>query len=219
MRVILMSKRERPLILFPLMTIGSICVFIGLLIVSSFVLFSSSEEDVKEYEKLMQNSDPNKANKESPVYTAKQQRQGSNKEILYSKGDSRLKLRICSRHAELVLDHREEKTEIIENMHGVVCSMQEELYYALPNSKEPMQVIRYLEADEAIYRYKTDTFTAERVRISRYVVPGHELVENFEGVKPLMSGIAKKIEFSLSGEDLNFTAHGLKATLNGRKEG
>lgn len=76
---------------------------------------------------------------------------------------------------------------------------------------KPMQVIRYLEADTACYHYDSDLFKADNVSVSRYVVPGHDLVESIKGMKLVMAGKARAVEFSLAGKDLNFNAHQMKA--------
>jgi hypothetical protein len=82
-------------------------------------------------------------------------------------------------------------------------------------SPTPMQVIRYLEADNASYYYQSDRFLAEQVHVIRVAVPGHTLTESLKGLIPLMSGIARSVEFTLADNELNFTAYQLKATLHG----
>jgi hypothetical protein len=77
----------------------------------------------------------------------------------------------------------------------------------------PMQQIRYIEAEEALYYYNSDTFLAEKVRLSRYIVPGHQLIESVKIYDPLMRGVAQKVEFSLKGKDLNFKARHFKAVF------
>lgn len=77
---------------------------------------------------------------------------------------------------------------------------------------KPMQVIRYLEAEDAAYYYKDDLCIANEVSFSRYAHPGHDLVENFDSGKLLMDGIADKIEFSLSAH-LTFKVYGMRASF------
>lgn len=76
----------------------------------------------------------------------------------------------------------------------------------------PMQMLRYLEADKAVYHYKDDLFAAEEVSFFRYTAPGHQIVDGLTHDRLLMEGIADKIEFSLSSH-LNFKAHGLQAAF------
>jgi hypothetical protein len=200
-------------------------------------------EDVQEYRQLIENSDLGQAKNKSSPYTAKQQRDDIQKDISFMQGGERLQLRLIAVESQLVLDQHDGETALLEQMRDVHCYMQEELYFVLPDGREalrqsdgqllirhadpknpsswlpqkvpnlkPMQVIRYLQADEATYYYKTDEFVAQQVALSRFAVPGHQLVELHEG-KPLMNGVAEKVEFSLAGKDLNFKAYQLKATF------
>ena len=75
----------------------------------------------------------------------------------------------------------------------------------------PMQKLRFLEAEKATYYYKTNVFVAQEVKLQRFVAKGHDLVETVEGLEPNMKGVAQAVEFTLSGKDLNFRAHHLKA--------
>ncbi len=83
-----------------------------------------------------------------------------------------------------------------------------------PNLKL-MQIIRFIEADEADYYYKDDRFVAQTVKITRYSIPGHQLHEINSQAKFLMKGTAESVEFSLKGKnkDLNFKAHHLKGAF------
>lgn len=85
----------------------------------------------------------------------------------------------------------------------------------LDTEKVPMQIIRYLVADNATYHYKTNLFTANQVSLSRYKIPSHQLVDSIDGFTPLMVGLAEKVEFSLGGQSLNFKAYKFKATFFG----
>lgn len=77
----------------------------------------------------------------------------------------------------------------------------------------PMQHMRFLEAESATYYYKSDRFVANQVKVTRFTVPGHQLIQNIEGLKPTMKGLAKSVEFSLADKELNFKAYQLKATF------
>jgi hypothetical protein len=75
----------------------------------------------------------------------------------------------------------------------------------------PMQIVRYLEAKDATYYYHADRLVAENVKICRFAVPGHQLIDSIANLKPMMQGTAATVEFSLEGKELNFKAHQLKA--------
>ena len=77
----------------------------------------------------------------------------------------------------------------------------------------PMQRIRHLEADSGYQNYTDNLFTAQKVTLSRFEVPGHKLVETFAQGNLLMKGLAESVEFSLGGKEVNFRAHQLKATF------
>ncbi len=70
----------------------------------------------------------------------------------------------------------------------------------------PMQHIRYFEADAASYYYKTDRFVADDVKIFRFTLPGHELRAPSSELKPEMTLIAKRLEFSLTGKEKENTS-------------
>lgn len=83
-----------------------------------------------------------------------------------------------------------------------------------PNLK-PVQIVKKIEADQAEYHYKGDRFVAEKVKIARYLLAGHQLSDIDWQAKLLMNGTAGKVEFALQGEkkDFNFKAYQLKATF------
>lgn len=160
-------------------------------------------------------------------------------------GPDRLRLCILADDAQMVVDHLNEESQVIEHMQGVTCYMQEELYYLLPDGREaslqvngkllikkadpqqasswlavskemkPMQLIRVMEADHASYYYKTDQFVADKVKIARYAISGHDLPKTLKKEKILMKGNAAKVQFFLNGKDLNFQATQLKASIFG----
>lgn len=214
----------------------------GLAAFLSMRMLSITSEDVQQYRKLMM--DTSSAESKNNAYTSQQKRYRVQKEIYFPKGMDRLHLCVKAAEAQLVLDHQESETAIIEHMKNVKCLMQEEVYYLLEDGREavlqengkllirhadpkeeaswldsassglkPMQIIRYMQADTAAYYYKTDLFLADKVEMSRYIVPGHQLVDSVKGLNPVMHGIAQRIEFSLAGKDLNFKAHQFKATF------
>jgi hypothetical protein len=234
----------RPKILFLGITLISILLIFGVCALFYRFLFSFDALEHKEYWELMAKADPKKSEATAIPYTATQQHRQAHKDFWFMKNGQRLQLRLRSADTELVLDHHDEQTEVLEHMRDVKCFLQEELYYVLPDGSEaiqqpdgqitlrhheknqiltqisdisqlkPMQIIRYMEADTATYYYQTDHFIAEHVKVSRFAAPGHALLESINGLKPMMSGIAQSVEFSLVGKDLNFTAYQLKATLH-----
>jgi hypothetical protein len=235
-----MKFSTRSAILFPGITVLSILLLCGGLAAFS-MFFSFDSHDAEEYWQLMDNADSSRSDTSTNPYVATQQHRKVNKDIIFCDNGQRLHMSLQSNDSELVLNHRGDATEIIENMYDLKCYMQEELYYVLPDGREvlkepdgqvrlrhektpviiamdaelkPKQLIRYLQAATAAYSYKDDHFIAENVHVSHFSAPGHTLVKSIAGLKPLMSGIAQSVEFSVMDNDLNFKAHQMKATLH-----
>lgn len=74
----------------------------------------------------------------------------------------------------------------------------------------PLQSLRYFEADHATYFYKSNHLLTEQVKVSRFVLPGHILVPDVKGFKPVFTGVAQSAEIALA--DTQFKANQLKAT-------
>jgi hypothetical protein len=108
-----------------------VCCFVYCVI----ALSSYGERDIQVYRKLVSGGDPNNPDPVSNPYTATQQRVNLQKDVLLTDQGKRLQYRLLGAKAELVLDHREGQTEVVEHMRGVKCFMQEELYYALPDGR------------------------------------------------------------------------------------
>lgn len=83
----------------------------------------------------------------------------------------------------------------------------------LPPDAKPMQVLRYLEADQAFYRHHEDLLEADTVKVYRYIIPGHDLNGSFSQFSPLFKGNAARIECSLKGAEPHFKATNLKMTF------
>lgn len=204
-----------------------------------------SPEDAKRYHELMAGSEGGQGETGIDTYQSKQQRERVQKDAFYMQGPHRLRLRITADSAQIVIDHQEGSTQIIEHMNAVSCMMQEELYYVMPNGREallqengrllirhadpqqevswadakdakPMQVIRTMQAETASYYYKSELFLAEQALVSRYAVAGHNLPASLKNERPLMQGRAAQAQFSLNGKKPNFQASQFKASLFGR---
>jgi hypothetical protein len=78
---------------------------------------------------------------------------------------------------------------------------------------KPMQIIRYIEAEEASYYYQSGKFVADQVKIFRYEVPGHTLIEPMKNNDLIMKGTAQSIEFSIMDKEINFKANQFKASF------
>lgn len=129
-------KNKRLFPQFPLTFWLSFCFFIGITIAFYFFIVSWGKADQEKYWSLMKNANPRHANPETSPYTAMQQRLHAQKDVWFNKKDKRLQLRVKCLDSQLVFDHHDNATEIIEKMKEVKSFIQEELYYVLPDKRE-----------------------------------------------------------------------------------
>lgn len=235
----------KTLLLFPWITCLSLGLLAGMAAWMFFSLFSPHESHQVAYRNLIAATDPKQNENKLQPYTATQQHRQTRKDFFFLQKGQRLQMQVISGDSELVLDHHDDTTEVVEKMRDVVCIMQEELYYLLPDGHEivfngdgkiemrngkkeilldlpqediakavPMQLFRYLEAEQALYYYQTERFEAEQARISKYVSPGHQLIKTVKGLNPLMTGMAASVKFRTDAGLPEFTAVKFKAILN-----
>jgi hypothetical protein len=144
--------------------------------------------------------------------TTHQKRQGVRKDIWLTQVDkTRNHTRIDSLTSTLTLLPKENKLDIMENLHDLKCWMQDKLYIA---EKTPMQQMRFFEAGEGSYQYTTGEFLAEAVTLSLFRIPGHQLPPHIDTKAAFLHGIAKDVSFSVAGKSTQFQAESFKATLN-----
>ncbi len=114
----------------------------GFVILPCLIYFAAANwsvvdpEDAKKYHELMADAGVKNDESQTNPYQSKQQRHQVQKDALYMQGANRLRLRIIAADAQMVLDHSDEETQIVEHMQDVTCYMQEELYYLLPDGRE-----------------------------------------------------------------------------------
>lgn len=108
------------------------CVLFGLF---KFVT-ALNPETYATYNELMVNAGVKKSDVKAAPYQVKQQRTKVQKDLLFTENENRMQLRLIAESSQMVLDHHDQSTEIVEHMNQVVCHMQEELYYTLPNGDE-----------------------------------------------------------------------------------
>jgi hypothetical protein len=146
-----------------------------------------------------------------------QKRSGVRKDIFFAQEDaSRLHYRLESDTSILTLSPGEEKMEVIETLEKIRCSMQDRLYVA-GDGFTPMQQVRYLQANEGIYKYHTQQFIAQSVDLSFSRLGGHTLPTTFDGKGAFLKGIAQDVTFAITGKTPQFQARDFKATLKQEK--
>jgi hypothetical protein len=178
-------------------------------------LFRVRPSDIEKIKQSVQEQEI--ASSKSLFSTTQQQRKGVVKEIWFTQEDnSRLHYRIFSESSLLTIKPTGKNFELIEKLEKIKCWMQDKLYD--PNAGAgPMQQIRFLAAEEGLYRYTTQEFLAQSVALSLYRLNGHELPKEMT-TKPFLKGIAEDVSFGVSGKSPQFKARHFKAELSSLEE-
>lgn len=185
-----------------------------ILLVSLFHLTIVRQSDIDQFKKFA--SKGKEVATSAPFKAANQEREGVRKEIWFTQEDhSRLHYRIDSKTSTLTLLPTEEKVDIIENLQHIKCWMQDKLYLSGGN---PMQQMRFFEADTGTYQYTTQQFLAKTVALSLFRFPGHALALHFDNDDAFLCGIAQDVSFSVSGNTSKFQAERFKATLKAQSQ-
>ena len=167
------------------------------------------KEDLSSY--LRSKSEQEQIAKQPLFSTAKQNRKQVRKDIWFSQENlTRLQHRIDSSSSVLILQPTGRSIEVVEQLCGVHCWMQDKLYTL---SDTPMQQVRFIEAEEGIYRYRLQNFVANQVTLSLFRLPGSLLPTDLSKEHPFLKGNAKDITFTISGNTPQFQAQNFKATL------
>lgn len=191
-----------------LMTISSVMIA-ALVILGIAKLCLVTKNDIAKYKHLA--DEYRQLSNQSLSQSATQTRQGVRKDIWFLQEDaSRLHYRIESESSLLTLDPAGGKFDIVENLSSIRCWMQEKLYDSGPSS---MQQLRFLQAQEGIYRFRQQEFIASSVALSLFRLPGHELVTPTTTRDAFLKGNAENISFSVSGKTPQFEAHKFTASL------
>jgi hypothetical protein len=130
----LINKISRRLTILPVFG-GLFLLPLAIFLLFTFVT-SLGPETIEFYNQLMVSAGIKKSEVKVSPYQVKQQRKQVQKDILFAKDNSRLQLRLLADNSQMVLDHNEGETAVIEQMNQVTCFMQEEIYYILPNGDE-----------------------------------------------------------------------------------
>lgn len=175
---------------------------------------SPTRRDYRHYQKLMSYSD---AAKQVPQNhsLAKQKRLSVQKQFIFNQDEHRLQWRIGSAASEISLEQKGKSVEFVERLENMSCMMQEKKMMSLLDSSiHPRfyQLVRCIEAKEALYSYKHKQLEAEQVTLVRYRLPGHHWVESLESYPPFMRGEAQAIQLIFSPRPL-FKAQGFQAAF------
>jgi hypothetical protein len=196
--------------MFCLFLLGIFTLFWG------YFLFRVRSEDIALIKQKI--AEQEIATSKSIFSTTQQQRKGVVKEIWFSQEDnSRLHYRIFSESSLLTIKPEGRSFDLIEKLEKIKCWMQDKLYEPTPGVG-PTQQIRFLAAEEGLYRYTTQEFLAQTVALSLYRLGGHELPKEIAASKPFLKGIAEDVSFAVSGKSPQFKAKHFKAELRELEE-
>jgi len=188
-----------------------IALFFCFFIAKFFIPRSS---DYSFYRTLRSSEKPEEAPPDSVnFFSTKQIKEGVTKEIWLPTEEGRINYLLKNRISTVTLLDRIQQVELVEEMEGIKCWMQDRLYR---EDELPMQQIRYFEAEQGVYQYNQETFLADQVNLSIFRLPGHALVSFLDPHTPYLKGAAKHVSFSLSEKSPKFQADHFKAYL---KEG
>lgn len=154
------------------------------------------------------------ASSESLFATTQQERKGVVKEIWFTQEDNaRLQYRIFSESSLLTIKPEGKSFDLIEKLEKIQCWMQDKLYQPTQGAG-PMQQVRFLAAEDGLYRYASQEFLAQAVALSLYRLVGHDLPKEKGTAKPFLKGVAEDASFAVSGKNPQFQARHFKAELN-----
>ncbi|MBB65680.1 MAG: hypothetical protein CMO81_11525 [Waddliaceae bacterium] len=218
-------------------------VLLFLSLAMGYQLSRTSDADYKLYEKLTVSSNPEKAisdetivshqSRQAPeknIWFSKQHQRlhfrlyAENSELVYSRNYDltevveKLENVHCYMQEELFYVNEEGKDFIIQPNGRLLqrnsSPDQEKVWLDIDHpGLRAMQRIRFLQADQAFYYYKTNRFIAESVHLQRYLLEGHNLTEALDRSQMVMDGKAEQVEFTLEDKDVNFRAKRLNATF------
>ncbi len=138
------------------------------------------------------------------------------KDIWFSnEGSERLHYRIESAASSLNLYSVQNKVEVIEQLHGMRCWMQDKIVSGL-GSHGSHQQSRYFTANEGVYHFLSQSLLAEEATLSLYRLSGDNLPEigHLPSIAPFLKGNAEQIKMHINGKTPMFQASNFKASMN-----
>ncbi len=205
-----------------------------------YPLLQSGVGDIAEYHALLEKVGLRHAGGVREPVTAIQERIGVCKEICGQGTGVSSVIRLRSEKSDLFYDQSSEGTGIIEKLQNVRCLFREELYYLLSDGQEavqkngsyrlrnseeeievdtnsmiPMQTVRYIEADDAVYKITDNALTANKAHISLLQLPGHILPEIGHILPdPKEKSYIGEMKIAMGEKGLEFFAREVQGKLN-----
>lgn len=196
-----------------------ILIFLASTGYTAWFFHTPTPRDYHHYRRLMTYTDAGKQIAQSQNQSlAKQERINGQKQFIFNQDHHRLQWRLASAESDVSLNQNGNSVEFVESLREMKCTMQERMSNVMnsnsANLKAPdanfYQLIRCIEAKDAIYRYKHRQLFAEQVKLSRYRIPEHHWIDNLFPYKPFMEGQAQSIQLTFAKEP-GFKAQGFQA--------
>ena len=144
-------------------------------------------------------------------YPTKQTRSGVQKDLWMADDKECLHHRMMSPRSILTAYPKGENFELVEEMQGMKCYLQEEV-------ENGMQQIRFIESESGTYRYSNQYFDAHQVFLALFRVPGSTLETTLDLNSAFLKGVAEDVSLSFSENSPNFHAEKFKAHIRPQKQ-
>lgn len=181
----------------------SLAIWVIVIALGTYYFLDVDHKDVEHYERLLEIGE-----KGPQDQRGKQAKSGVLKEVWIEKEGIPLHIRLESDEALITIERKQNKSQVSEEMSNLVCYMQEAIY-----PEENTQLVQIIHAEKATYYYRSDSFVADEVEISRYKISGVDLPDTIDA-KPLMKAKAKEVEFRLKADGMEIKASKIKAEMD-----
>ncbi len=130
----------------------------------------------------------------TPAGGLRQERRGVRRDIFHAhRGGMRTVL--YSEEADLVLEyHEKDASEWLKHPYG----FSQELLTVDEETGAPVQLLRYFEAENGVYRHKQHQIDLKGVAVARFQAPGHTIPDSIAGLPPLAHATAQAATALLS---------------------
>lgn len=188
-----------------MLTIG----FCGILVVTLFLI--PRNKDIQKIASLYQTK---KVASVSSLKASDQKRKSVRKDAFFTQSDGvRLHYRIDSESSTLYLLPTGHKVDIVEDLKGIRCFMQEKLFMT-PDTQQS----KFFKAEQGLWSYAKQEFQATSVNLCLLKLPGHEIPGAIDENSAFLKGLASGVKFSFSGKKPNFHAEKFQASVKGKGE-
>jgi len=156
--------------------------------------------------------------KKTYQYPTKQMRSGVLKDIWVSDGMQRLHHRIESPRSVLTAYPKNNAFELVEQMQGMKCYIQEKIEYGVETGQASQQ-LRFIESQEGTYYFANQHFDAHQVFLAVFRLSGDILPSQIDLKEAFLQGVADEVTLFFSDHGPNFHAEKFKAHIRPQGSG